>query len=143
MHLPRHKRSGLAAIVVEVLLIGVVLIASVLVAGFTFGIFSFYITPAVVSVAGTMCSATENTTTCQLTIINEGERPTATTGTCSIDESSDIGGSVIGGGTVPAGGSLQGVQCVAHGGELPSGSQVSGALPMTNGAILYFIGTLQ
>ncbi len=142
MRLGRQKRSGLTAIVVEIILIGIVLIASAMLAGFTFGVFSYYVSPAAVTVQGTICSANGNTTTCQLTLTNEGGHNTATTGACYLDGRINISGDVVGGGTVPAGGSLGGVQCVAHGASLQSGSQVSGALPLTNGAILYFIGTL-
>ena len=133
----------MSELVVEIIIIGVVLIASVMVGGFTFGIFSFYLRPAEVTAGGATCSATANMTTCQLTLSNEGPTNTSTTGVCSMSAGTEMIGSVVGGGTVPAGGSLSDVECVAHGGNITTGSQVSGALALTNGAVAFFVGTLE
>ena len=142
MRVSERKRRGLTAIVAEVVLIGVLLIASFMLIGFTFGVFSFYYPPAEVAVDEASCLASGNTTTCNLMLTNDGSRSTATTGVCSINAGGDVSGSVLGGGVVPAGGSLP-VQCVAHGGDLSPGSQVSGALTLTNGGSAFFIGTLE
>jgi len=142
MRITRQKRSGITPIIVEFMLIAIVLIACVMLAGFTFGLFSSYVTPAEVAVESAICSTAGNTTTCQLTLTNVGARDTSTTGTCSMSAGADENGSVVGGGTVPAGGSLSGVECVAHG-YLSTGSQVSGALSLTNGGIAFFVGTLE
>ena len=124
-------------------MIAVLLIASVMLAGITFGVFSIYYAPAEVAAEGATCSTAGNTTTCQLTLTNDGTQNTATTGDCSLQAGSVVSGSVVGGGTVPAGGSLSGVKCVAHGGGISPGSQISGVLSMTNGASAFFIGTLE
>jgi hypothetical protein len=122
-------------------MIAVLLVAAVMLAGITFGVFSFYYHPAEVSAVGATCSTNGNTTVCQLTLTNIGLENTATTGVCSLRAGAVETGSVVGGGTVPAGGSLSGVKCVASGNPSP-GSQVSGALLMTNGASAFFVGTL-
>ena len=140
MRLVRKRRRGMSAIIVTFVLIVVTLITSVMVASFTFGLISSYIPPAEVTVQGATCSATGNTTTCQLILTNEGAKNTATSGTCSLDGTT--AGSVVGGGTVPAGGSLDGVECVAHNSPITPGSNVKGELSLTNGAILPFIGSV-
>ena len=124
-------------------MIAVLLVAAVMLAGMTFGLFAFYYQPAEVAAVGATCTTEGNTTTCQLTLTNEGVQNTATTGACTLRDGEALSGAVVGGGTVPAGGSLSGVECVAHGGSYSSGSQVSGVLLMTNGASAFFIGTLE
>ena len=123
-------------------MIAVLLIAAVMLAGITFGVFSFYYQPAEVFAVGALCTHAGNATVCQLTLANEGLDDTATTGVCSLQDGSLMSGSVVGGGTVPAGGSLSDVECVANGGNPIQGSQISGALLMTNGASAFFTGTL-
>ena len=141
MRIAGHRRKGVSAVVAEVVMIAVLLVAVVMLAGVTFGIFAFYYQPAEVAAGSASCTAVGNTTVCQLTLTNEGTQDTSTTGTCALRVGEVVEGSVEGGGTVPAGGSLSGVQCVAYGGGLMPGSHVSGVLQMTNGASAFFIGT--
>jgi FlaG/FlaF family flagellin (archaellin) len=142
MRISGHRRRGVSVVVAEVVMIAVLLVAAVMLAGVTFGIFSFYYQPAEVVASGAVCSAAGNTTTCQITLSNEGLDDAATTGDCSLQDGTLMSGAVVGGGTVPAGGTLSGVKCVAHGTDPIQGSQVSGSLLMTNGASAFFIGTL-
>jgi len=137
-----HRRRGVSALVAEIVLIAVLLIATVIFASFTFGLFSFYLSPAEVSVEGASCFAGGNSTTCQLTLTNVGSSDVWTTGSCTLSAGNDSSGSVVGGGDVPAGGSLS-VQCVAHGINLNHGAQVAGTLPLTNGGTAFFTGTVQ
>ncbi|HUK80144.1 MAG TPA: hypothetical protein VLU91_05725 [Nitrososphaerales archaeon] len=141
MQVTGHRRRGVSAVVAEVVMIAVLLVAAVMLAGVTFGIFAIYYEPAEVAAVGATCSAIGNSTVCQLTLTNEGTQDTATDGVCSLRVGEDLQGSVVDGGTVPAGGSLSGVQCVAPGGSLLPGSHVSGVLQMTNGASTFFVGT--
>ena len=143
MRLTGHKRRGVSAVVAEVVMIAVLLVAAVMLAGLTFGVFSFYYQPAEVIAAGASCSSLENTTICQFTLTNEGPRDTATTGFCSLRAGDVQSGSVVGGGTVPAGGSLTGVECITQGAGSAQGSPISGSLLMTNGASAFFVGTLE
>ena len=142
MRVSRRRRRGVSAVVAEVVMIAVLLIAAVMLAGITFGVFSFYYQPAEVFAVGAVCTHAGNSTVCQLTLANEGLDDTATTGVCSLQDGSLMSGSVVGGGTVPAGGSLSDVKCVANGGNPIQGSQISGDLLMTNGASAFFAGTL-
>ena len=132
----------MSPVVAEVVMIAVLLVAAVMLAGMTFGLFSFYYQPAEVIAGGATCASVGNTTTCQFTLTNEGIRDTATSGVCTLRDGAVESGSVVGGGTVPAGGSLSGVQCITHSGSHTQGIHVSGALLMTNGASAYFVGTL-
>ena len=142
MRIPSGKRSGVTPIVAEVALIAVLLIATLMLAGITFGVFALYYAPAEVTAEGASCSVVGNFTACNLILANEGPSDTSTVGTCSIQDGETVTGSVVGGGLVPAGGSLSDVQCIAPG-NLSSGSQVSGAVQLENGEVAYFIGTLQ
>ena len=141
MRVRGRKRRGVSVVVAEVVMIAVLLVAVVMLAGVTFGIFAIYYSPAEVAAEGATCSTVGNTTVCQLTLTNEGSRDTATTGACILQSGEVMQGSVEGGGTVPAGGSLSGVECIANGGGHSPGSHISGALQMTNGASTFFIGT--
>jgi len=123
-------------------MIAVLLVAAVMLAGITFGVFSFYYQPAEVYAVGAVCTNAGNATICQLTLANEGLDDTSTSGVCSLQDGSLMSGSVVGGGTVPAGGSLSDVRCVALGGSPTQGSQISGSMLMTNGASAFFTGTL-
>jgi hypothetical protein len=143
MRIKVRRRSGLASIVVEVMLIAVLLIAVVILASFTFGLFSFYLSPAEVAVEGASCSTAGNSTTCLLTLTNLGAQDAYTTGSCSLSAGTDALGNVVNGGIVPAGGSLSNVQCVTHGVDPSPGSQVSGVLSLTNGGTAFFVGTVQ
>jgi len=143
MRLARHKRRGVSAVVAEVVMIAVLLVAAVMLAGITFGIFAIYYQPAEVTAESATCSTADNMTVCQVTLTNEGTSDTSTTGACSLQVGTLVQGSVEGGGTVPAGGSLSGVECVAHSGGFSSGSHVNGALQLTNGASAFFIGTFE
>ena len=142
MRVTGHRRRGVSVVVAEVVMIAVLLVAAVMLAGVTFGIFAIYYSPAEVAAVGASCSAVGNSTVCQFTLTNEGTQDTATDGVCSLRVGELIQGSVVDGGTVPAGGSLSGVQCVANGGGLMPGSHISGVLEMTNGASAFFIGTV-
>ena len=130
----------MAAIVVTFVLVIDSLISCVMVGGFTFGLIGAYVPPAEVTASEAMCSSVVNLTTCQLTLTNQGTHSTATTGVCSIGGASS--GSVASGATVPAGGSLQGVRCEVHGSAVAPGSNVQGAVSLTNGATLVFFGTV-
>jgi len=141
MRITQRRRRGVSALVAEIALIAVVLIVSVIFASFTFGVFSFYYSPPEVAAQGASCSTAGNSTTCQLTLTNVGAQDTSTTGSCSLDSGTVVNGYIVDGGTVPAGGSLANVQCVTNGLNLTSGSQVDGALTLTNGGTAFFIGT--
>ena len=141
MRLARHKRKGVSVVVAEVVMIAVLLVAAVMLAGVTFGIFAIYYQPAEVAAGGATCSTMGNATVCQLTLTNEGSSDTETTGMCSLQAGSLVHGTVEGGGTVPAGGTLSGVECVAAGGGFSPGSHINGALQMANGASAFFVGT--
>jgi FlaG/FlaF family flagellin (archaellin) len=142
MRITLRRRSGVSSIVAEITLIAVVLIATVIFASFTFGVFSFYYSPPEVAVEGASCSTAGNSTTCQLTLSNMGNRDTSTTGSCSLNVGTAVSGLVVNGGIVPAGGSLTNVQCVTHGVDPSPGSQVTGALSLTNGGIAFFVGSV-
>ena len=137
-----RRRRGVSVVVAEVVMIAVLLVAAVMLAGITFGVFAVYYHPAEVAAEGAACSSVGNTTICQLTLTNEGSEDTATTGACALQVGTVVQGSVEGGGTIPAGGSLSDVQCAANVGGLMPGSHISGILHMTNGASAFFIGTL-
>ena len=122
-------------------MIAVLLVAVVMLASITFGIFAIYYSPAEVAAEGVSCTAVGSTTVCQLTLTNEGTQDTTTVGVCSLQAGDVAQGYVEGGGTVPAGGSLSGVQCIAHGGGLMPGSHISGVVPLSNGASAFFVGT--
>jgi len=139
MRVSGHKRKGMSEVVVTFFLLVVSLITCVMVGGFSFGLIGDYVGPAEVSVQNATCSQSANLTTCQLTLMNQGAHSTATSGDCLIRGASVA--SVVGGGTVPAGGSL-GVQCIAHGGNFTEGARIQGALSLTNGGVLYFFGTV-
>lgn len=141
MRITRHKRKGVSAVVAEVVMIAVLLVSVVMLAGITFGIFAIYYQPAEVAAEGAACTEVGNTTVCQLTLTNEGTQDTSTTGLCAIQSGDVVQGYVEGGGTIPAGGSLSGVQCVTYGGGLMPGSHVTGVVPTTNGASAFFVGT--
>jgi FlaG/FlaF family flagellin (archaellin) len=143
MQVTLGRRRGVSPIVAEVTLIAVLLIATIMLASFTFGVFSFYYSPAEVAADGASCSSGGNSTTCQLTLTNMGAKDTSTTGSCSLDEGTDVTGYVTDGGVVPAGGSLTNVHCVALGVILHSGSLVEGALSLTNGGTAFFFGSVQ
>ena len=142
MQFTLRRRRGVSPLVAELVLIAVLLVATVIFASFTFGLFAFYFSPAEVSVEGASCFAGGNSTTCQLTLTNVGTSNVWTTGSCTLSAGNDSSGSVVGGGDVPAGGSLL-VQCVAHGVDLNPGAQVAGVLPLTNGGTAFFTGTVQ
>jgi len=142
MRIAPRRRRGVSPLVAEITLIAVVLIATIVMASFTFGLFSFYYSPPEVSVEGTSCYTGGNSTTCQLTLMNMGTRNASTTGSCSLNVGTDISGLVVNGGVVPAGGSLTNVQCVTHGVDPSPGSQVTGALSLTNGGIAFFVGSV-
>lgn len=138
-----RRRRGVSSIVAEIALIAVVLITAVILASFTFGLFSSYYSPAEVAVEGASCTTAGNSTTCQLTLTNMGAQNTSTTGLCSMNVGTDVPGNVVNGGVVPAGGSLTNVQCITHGVNPSLGSQVSGALSLTDGGIAFFVGSVQ
>jgi len=142
MRVTLKRRRGVSSLVAEIVLIAVLLIATVIFASFTFGLFSFYLSPAEVAVEGASCFTGTNSTTCQLTLTNVGESSVWTTGSCSLDAGANLNCAVVGGGNVPAGGSLL-VQCVAHGIDLDPGAQVSGVLSLTNGGTAFFVGTVE
>ena len=138
-----RRRRGVSVIIAEVVLIAVLLVSAIMLTGLTFGLFSLYLSPAEVAAESVSCSAAGNTTTCQVTLTNEGAQDVSTTGSCSLNEGTAVSGSVVDGGIIPAGGSLQGVECVTNGVDLSSGSLVQGALPLTNGGSAFFTGTLE
>ena len=133
----------MSPLVAEITLIAVVLIATVIMASFTFGLFSLYYSPPEVAVQGATCSTAGNSTTCQLTLTNMGAQDASTTGSCSMSMGTEVSGLVFNGGIVPAGGSLTNVQCVAHGVDPSPGSQVAGALSLTNGGTAFFVGSVE
>jgi len=143
MQVTLRRRRGVSTIVAEVVLIAVLLIATVMLASFTFGVFSLYYSPAEVAAEGASCSTGGNSTTCQLTLTNVGAEDTSTTGSCSLDVGTAVTGHVVDGGIVPAGGSLNDVQCVAPGVNLQSGTLVDGAFALTSGGTAYFVGTVE
>jgi len=142
MHCTLRRRRAVSSLVAEIVLIAVLLIATVIFASFTFGLFSFYLSPAEVAIAGTSCYTGGNSTTCQLTLTNVGSGIAWTTGSCSMTAGAKLSGDVVGGGSVPAGGSLS-VLCVAYGVDLNQGAQVSGVLALTNGGTAFFTGTVE
>ena len=143
MRISLRRRRGVSSLVAEIALIAVVLITTVVFASFTFGIFSFYYSPPEIAVEVASCYTAGNSTTCQLTLANMGARDTSTTGSCSLNVGTAVSGLVVNGGVVPAGGSLANVQCVTHGVDPSPGSQVTGALPLDNGGIAFFVGRVE
>ena len=143
MRTSQRRRRGVSSLVAEITLIAVVLIVTVIFASFTFGIFSLYYSPAEVAAEGASCSTGGNSTMCQVTLTNVGAQDTSTTGSCSLDAGTVVTGYIVGGGIVPAGGSLANVQCITLGLNLTSGSQVDGTLALTNGGTTFFVGTVQ
>lgn len=138
------KRRGMTAIIVEFVLVVVSLMASVMLGGFVFGAISIYVPPAEVAAQVTGCITTRNVTGCSLTLVNQGSKNVSTDGTCSLSVAGgETSGNVTNGGVVPAGGSLQGVQCQVHSSPLPAGGRVSGSLALNNGASVFFTGTAQ
>jgi hypothetical protein len=137
----QRRRSGISPIVATIFLIVVVLISSVILGTFVFGLMGSYIPPPEVIAGDLTCSVNGNVTSCQMTLTNEGGHSTATTGSCAL--SSNTGqDSVVGGGTIPAGSSLNGVACVSHHATVAMGSQIQGSLSLTDGEIVIFFGTL-
>jgi hypothetical protein len=131
----------MSPIIATMFLIVVVLISSVILGTFVFGLMGSYISPPEVTVADPTCSVTGNMTSCQLTLTNEGGHNTATSGSCSLGSNTGQD-SVVGGGTIPAGGSLKGVTCISHVATLTSGSRIQGSLFLTDGEIVIFFGIL-
>jgi hypothetical protein len=131
----------MSPIIATMFLIVVVLISSVILGTFVFGLMGSYIPPPEVTVANPTCSASGNATSCQLTLNNEGGHSTATSGSCTLGSNTGQD-SIVGGGTIPAGGSLTGVTCVSHDATLASGSRIQGSLSLTDGEIVIFFGVL-
>ena len=107
---------------------------------YVFGLMGSYYPPPEVYAQGATCSIAGNQTTCQVTLTNQGGHDTATTGSCS--DGSSAQAAVVGGGTIPAGGSLEGVKCVSQGTTLSGSSHIQGWLSLTDGGIVIFFGTL-
>jgi hypothetical protein len=140
MKLMLMKRKGITPIVVTFLLIIVTLMASVILGGMVFGFMGSYAPPAEVTVESATCSSNLNAITCSITLGNLGGHSTATSGFCTLGSGSN-NATLIGGGVIPAGGSLSGVKCVRQGVDLTQGSSIEGSLYLTNGAVLTFYGS--
>ena len=135
------RRKAITEIVVEMFLIIVSLIACVVLAGFAFGTMAIYTSTARVEAQVDSCSQVGNSTACVLRLQNTGSSSVSTSGLCSLTVSGkDLGGTVVGGGVIPASGSLDGVECVVNGSSITSGGRISGSLGLQNGAIVYFVG---
>ena len=141
MNLGRRKRSGVSVIVVTVFLIIIVLISSVALGTFVFGVMGSYIPPPQVMAEDPACTVSGNTTSCQMTLSNTGGHSTETTGSCSLGSNTGKD-TVVGGGTIPPGGSLAGVACVSDGFVPVPGSHVQGSLFLTDGQIVIFFADL-
>ena len=132
------KRSGITEFVVIVFLILVSLITGAILGGIVFGGIAIYSSPALVSVQSASCGPASAMEVCQLTLVNQGARSVATGDTCSIGAQRQ--GTVVGGGMIPAGGSLTGIKCVVDGGSSGSGP-LTGEITLTNGYTVFFAGT--
>ncbi len=132
------RRRGITEFVVIVFLILVSLITGAILGGIVFGGIGVYSSQALVSVQSASCGPTNATEVCQLTLMNQGARSVATGDTCSIGAQGQ--GTVVGGGIIPAGGSLAGIKCVVDGGS-SSGGLLTGEITLTNGYTVYFAGT--
>jgi len=134
------RRAGLSAIVVEFVLVVISLIACIVLGGFTFGTIQIYVPPAEVAAQASSCSAAGNHSFgCMLTLNNQGSRNVATDGICSLNVSGGpVNGTISDGGTVPAGGALTGVQCIADVAGPTSGALVTGSISLNDGGMAYF-----
>ena len=124
-----------------VFLIIIVLISSVALGTFVFGVMGSYIPPPQVMAEDPACSVSGNTTSCQMTLSNTGGHSTETTGSCSLGSNTGKD-TVVGGGTIPPGGTLAGVACVSDGFVPVPGSHVQGSLFLTDGQIVIFFADL-
>lgn len=140
MKLPGRKRSGSSVVVATIFMIVVVLITGVIFGTFVFGLMGSYMSPPEVTVQSPACSVSGNMTSCQMTLTNQGGHSTSTTGSCSLGRATQD--MLVGGGTIPAGGSLKGVACVSSGFALMAGSHVQGSLSLSDGQIVIFFATL-
>ena len=141
LKLRRGRRKGVSVVVASVFMIVVVLITSAMLGTFVFGLMGSYMSPPEVYVDAPACFINGNSTSCQMTLTNQGGQSTSTTGSCSLG-SNNGNDTLVGGGTIPAGGSLKGVACVSSGFVLMAGSHVQGSLLLTDGQIVIFFAAL-
>jgi len=133
------KRVGLAAIVVEFVLIAVTLIAAIILGGFVFGTIGIYVPPAEVAAQVNICTHNGNVLDCVLTLANQGTKGVSTVGVCTLDAGQgSFNGTVVGGGQVPAGGVLNEVSCSGTSGNMTSNALITGSISLTDGAMAYF-----
>jgi len=95
---------------------------------------------ALVSAGGVSCSISARS--CTMVLQNTGNANIATTGVCSVSYGGEtVSGTLGGGGTIPAAGTLGGVSCELSG--LPGaavGGQLTGTVALSNGASAAFSG---
>jgi hypothetical protein len=132
------RRDGIATVVVEFVLILVGLITSIMIGAFFFDLFGTYLSPAEVAAQASSCSSDGLSEVCQFTLSNVGAHSVATSSGCSL---SNVSGNLTGGGTIPGGGSLNHVSCEVQGVHAAAGSRLTGAISLSNGAIVFFAGT--
>ena len=137
------RRRAVSVIVAELMMVAVVLIVAVILAGFVYGTMAGYIPPAEVAAQATLCSSSSGSSVCQFILTNLGPRTVNTDGLCTMTVGgSSVAGVLQNGGTVPPNGSLNSAECVVSGGQAVSGSTVGGTISLSNGAQVYYAGTM-
>jgi FlaG/FlaF family flagellin (archaellin) len=137
------RRRAVSVIVAELMMLVVVLIVAVILAGFVYGTMAGYIPPAEVAAEATICSSSGGSSVCQFMLTNLGPRTVNTDGLCTMTVGgSRVAGVLQNGGAVPPNGSLNSVECLVSGGQVVSGSTVGGTISLSNGAQVYYAGTV-
>jgi flagellin-like protein len=148
----RKNRKAISPVLATVILIAITLIAAIAVAGFVFGLFGTFTSTAQVQASVTSCVASGSGATaqetCSLVLTNSGNANTLITGVCSLTfggstytaTASATGTSTT---TVPSGGSgtYQCQDAAGTGHSAGAGSQVTGAVILSNGGNALFSGT--
>ena len=140
----KGKRKAISPVLATVILIAITLIAAIAIAGFVFGLFGSFTSTARVQASVTSCtSPAANQQDCALVLTNSGNANTTPTGSCSLT----YGGHTYAGTTavpvITAGTSVS-VTCHTANAAQPVatlGSQITGAVILTNGGNALFSGT--
>lgn len=139
MKILTKSRKAVVPMVAEMVLIAVTLISSLVVGGFFFGLTATMSRPAEVEVRVTTCKQVGSSETCVIDFTNMGSSSTATAGTCELGSAE---GTLTSGGVITAGGTLVGAECTVADFSASPGTSITGSIPLTNGATVYFAGTI-
>jgi len=120
-------------------LIAVTLISSLVFGGFFFGLIGTMDRPAEVAAQITACKHVGSSETCVIDLTNEGASNTSTTNVCRLGSAE---GTLTSGGTIPADGTLVGVECTVTGISVLTGARLVGSIPLANDGTVFFVGTV-